>query len=322
MFPFVLFLVFVQQGLCVPTSHTQSHFNWESTKQLIAFGDSYTFIQGTHGYPGYSFMGSYLPDQFAFTPHQLLSNQIVQNFSGTAEGGPNWVEYLTGCVAGADISEEFTPPHHNFTTPLVNQTQQFLTYAHPVLEKQPSFQNHALVAIWIGINDIGDTSKYDVFFPDLYDSLWDTIFTQSVQPLFHAGYRNFLLVNLPPLDRTPGAVNSGNPFPNKTMLNWFGDSQARYSKAFAAAHPSAKAMIFDANSFLNDVLDNPTHYGIANTTAFCQGYANADVLTNPGKYGCSPIDEYFWFNSGHMTSHVHKLLAPQIREFLMEDSHS
>jgi hypothetical protein len=56
----------------------------------------------------------------------LLSNKIVQNFSGTAEGGPNWVEYLTGCgleegltspetcklqlwdfaFAGADISQE------------------------------------------------------------------------------------------------------------------------------------------------------------------------------------------------------------------------
>jgi hypothetical protein len=50
----------------------------------------------------------------------------VQNFTGTAEGGPNWIEYLTGCgvkpgltspltckrqlwdfaFAGADVSEE------------------------------------------------------------------------------------------------------------------------------------------------------------------------------------------------------------------------
>lgn len=194
-----------------------------------------------------------------------------------------------------------TPLHHNFTTPLVNQTQQFLTYAHPVLAKQPSFnQNHALVAIWIGINDISDTSKYKVSFPDLYDSLWDAVFTQSVQPLFHAGYRNFILVNLPPLDRTPSNVHNANPLPNKTMVNWFGDSQARHSAAFAAAYPAAKAMIFDSNTFLNDILDNPTHYGISNTTAYCTGYTNADVLTDPGKYGCNSIDEYFWFNSGHM----------------------
>lgn len=92
----------------------------------IAFGDSYTFVQGTNGYPNYSFIGDYLPGQFAVTPSELWSDHIVQNFTGTAEGGPNWVEYLTGCglkpgltdprscktqlwdfaFAGADVSEE------------------------------------------------------------------------------------------------------------------------------------------------------------------------------------------------------------------------
>ncbi|PCD21136.1 hypothetical protein AU210_016562 [Fusarium oxysporum f. sp. radicis-cucumerinum] len=317
----LLFLALAQQCFSLSLPSSRSHFNWESTKHLIAFGDSYTFVQGTHGQPGFSFIGSYLPGQFAITPEELLSNQIVQNFSGTAEGGPNWVEYLTGCgleegltspstcelqlwdfaFAGADVSEEFTPLHHNFTTPLVNQTQQFLTYAQPVLAKQRSFkQKHALVAIWIGINDISDSSRYNVSFPDFYDSLWDAVFTQSVQPLFDAGYHNFLFVNLPPLDRTPPNVNKMNPLPNATMVDWFGKSQARHSEAFAAAHPRAKTMIFDANKFLNNVLDNPHDYGIGNTTGFCPGYTNADVVTDPGKYGCVPINKYFWFNTGHM----------------------
>lgn len=64
----------------------------------IAFGDSYTYVQGTAGYPGYSFLGDFLPGDFAYTPSQLLTDQIIQNFTGTAEGGPNWVEYLTGCA--------------------------------------------------------------------------------------------------------------------------------------------------------------------------------------------------------------------------------
>lgn len=111
-----------------------------------------------------------------------------------------------------------------------------------------------------------------------------------MQPLFHAGYHNFLFVNLPPLDRTPLNVNKVNPLPNKTMISWFGDSQARHIEAFATAHPTAKPMIFDANNFLNHVLDNPSDYGISNATAYCPGYTNADVPTDPGKYGCIPID--------------------------------
>lgn len=92
----------------------------------VAFGDSYSFIQGTNGYPRYSFLGSYLPGEFAYTPQELLNSKIVQNFTGTASGGPNWLEFLTGCavedglwsprdcdvqlwdfaVAGANVAEE------------------------------------------------------------------------------------------------------------------------------------------------------------------------------------------------------------------------
>jgi hypothetical protein len=92
----------------------------------IAFGDSYTYVQGTNGYTDYSFIGDYLPGQFAVTPSELWSDKIIQNFNGTAEGGPNWIEYLTRCglnpgltspatcerqlwdfaFAGADVSEQ------------------------------------------------------------------------------------------------------------------------------------------------------------------------------------------------------------------------
>jgi hypothetical protein len=104
-------------------------------------------VQGTHGHQNYSFIG----DQFnyAYDAQTLLSDMIVQNQvrtispnipfkdthiqlsptphqTATAEGGPNWIEYLTKCgvqpgltsplnckkqlwdfaFAGADISTE------------------------------------------------------------------------------------------------------------------------------------------------------------------------------------------------------------------------
>lgn len=47
------------------------------TKYRIAFGDSYTYVQGTHGRQNYSFIG----DQFnyAYDAQTLLSDMIVQN---------------------------------------------------------------------------------------------------------------------------------------------------------------------------------------------------------------------------------------------------
>lgn len=201
--------------------------------------------------------------------------------------------------------EHSTPLHHNFTTPLVNQTAQFLTYGDSVLKHNVGVQPlTTLVAIWIGINDINDSAKYAVpSFKDLYTSIIETIFASSVEPLQEAGYRNFLFLNLPPLDRTPSNLlrDSDVRLPNVTMLGWWNDALLSRAKEFQREASGVKAMVWDANRFLNGVLDDPERYSIRNTTNFCPGYLYTDVLTSPGKYGCPvPLDGYFWFNSGHM----------------------
>lgn len=285
----------------------------------IAFGDSYTFVHGTAGREAYSFIGDYLPSNFSFTPKELLTDKIVQNYNGTSAGGPNWVEFLSGCgvadglhspaacdvqlwdfaFAGADVSEAFTPLHHDYTVPLVNQTQQYLTWAEPVIGRRID-KERALVAIWIGINDMNDLADYEGDFQALYDQILDAVFRQTVQPLYKAGYHDFLLVNLPPLDRTPGNVGVEEPSPSKQMLDWWNGSLDKHTARFAHGHKDATALVYDANSFLNRVLDHPAKYGFENTTAFCPGYADETVVTDPGKFGCTPIEGYFWFNSGHM----------------------
>jgi hypothetical protein len=47
----------------------------DDIKYVYAFGDSYSFIQGTEGYANYSFIG----DAFnvSFTPEELLRDRIV-----------------------------------------------------------------------------------------------------------------------------------------------------------------------------------------------------------------------------------------------------
>lgn len=105
-----------------PCEHNTPSANCHS----LAFGDSYSYVQGTNGIPGFSFIGGLLPEQYAYTPGDILGNKIIQNFTGTAEGGPNWLEFISGCavedglwspqnckrqlwdfaVAGADVSEE------------------------------------------------------------------------------------------------------------------------------------------------------------------------------------------------------------------------
>ncbi|TVY43418.1 Acetylesterase [Lachnellula subtilissima] len=316
----------------------------------LAFGDSYTYVQGTSGRQNYSFIGDL--QNYSFTPEKLLSDEIVQNQPqdtlligcrfqiGTSAGGPNWVEYLTGCFsglpsrckkqlwnfafAGSDVSTDYTPLHHNYSVSFTNQISQWSTYARPIL---PVTLSRSLVAVFIGINDISDSSKYTfprptttnntaIDFPSLYSQIISTEF-KALETVYEAGYRNFLFMNLPPLERTPGNVKPGiTPLPNSTMLHTYNTLLSTATSTFTTTHPGTKTMLFDTYSFLTSILDNPAPYGITNTTSFCPRYDAPDIKTNYAAYGCVPLEQYFWYNSGHITWRVHGLLAGAVRGFL------
>lgn len=284
------------QPLSCP-SQTGTKFSWAKTKYVVAFGDSYTYVQGTAGHQNYSFIGDAF--NLAFTPQTLLDDRIVQNQTSTAEGGPNWVEYLTGCglkpgltdpqtcsrqlwdfaFAGSDISTEYTPLHHNYTVSLFNQTEQFEQYGNPVLENHVGIaKDKTLVAVWIGINDINDSDSYAVDFQSFYDKLVGTLFDR-MRRIYALGYRQFLFVNLPPLDRTPGNVGRvGGALPNATMIDWYGEALEKYSDEFGKVD-RVWSKVFDANTFLNGVMDDPATYGIKNVTGYCELLPEVDEET-------------------------------------------
>lgn len=79
-------------------------------------------------------------------------------------------------------------------------------------------------------------------------------------------------------------------------------------------------MVFDAYDYLSGILDNPRKYGITNTTNFCPRYDAPDIAMNYAAYGCAPIPEYFWYNSGHITWRVHELMAGALDGFLRNES--
>ncbi|KAF1973537.1 hypothetical protein BU23DRAFT_533148 [Bimuria novae-zelandiae CBS 107.79] len=312
-------------------------FNWASTKHLIAFGDSYTFVQGTTGHPNYSFIGDNLAP--AFTPQQLLSNRIVQNLTGTAEGGPNWIELLTNCgaregltsplrcarqlwdfaYAGANTLEDasFTPLHHAHTVSLTAQIAQFKSYGDPALTqsgviRQGKKGSDVLVALWIGINDINDLASLrgrNATFAPLYERVQSRQF-ELVEQLYDLGYRHFLFLNLPPLDRGP------SPNVNASMVSTFNDILKEHADEWQAQHMDASVLLFDVNTVLNGVLDEYEKYGFTNVTGYCAAYNQPDIRTDPGKYGCKPLREYFWYNSGHLTSRTHEIFTASLLEFL------
>ncbi|KAJ6605660.1 hypothetical protein B0H10DRAFT_2229019 [Mycena sp. CBHHK59/15] len=264
-------LVLLYSALCglwgvssaAATAPRPNVFDWDSIRYMYAFGDSYTFVQGTVGHANFSFIGDAL--DLSFTPKQLLNNQII----------PKNIEFLTGCMggspsrcskqlwnfafAGSDIDGALLPLHHNFTIPLVDQVNQW----------QKAHDN---------------------------------------------GLKTHLFINVPAEDRSPG--NVGNPVQSakmKTHLDEFNTILANHIASFKTANAGkptsflgslccniiadATIMTFDSNAWFNMVLDSPSEFGFTNVTGFCT---------------CADPAGFFWYNTGHPTERVHKLLAGAI----------
>lgn len=106
------------------------------------------------------------------------------------------------------------PLHHNYTVPLVDAISQWDTFARDVI---PVDTSRALATVWIGINDIGDSDM--LIFPTENATSFSSFYTEiiatefeALEKVYDAGYRSYLFMNLPPLERT---VRS--PFLPKTI---------------------------------------------------------------------------------------------------------
>ncbi|KAF8957252.1 hypothetical protein BDZ97DRAFT_1906861 [Flammula alnicola] len=283
-------------------------FNWDNIKYVHAFGDSYSFVQGTRGNGNFSFIGDAL--HFSFTPQQLLTDEIIPR--NTSSEGSNWLEFLTGCFegrpsdckkqlwdfafAGADIDGTLLPLHHNFTIPLVDQVKQWIEFAADII---PHPVGQTLTTWWIGINDTGDTIT-NATITD-FKAFWDvemTSYFKAVQAATDRGLRTHLFLNVPPEERAPDTISS----PTKAALlkehiDDFNSVLATHIEAFEATNLDTTVLTFDAHSWFSMVLDNPQPFGFTNTTGFCT---------------CATPTGFFWFNTGHPTERVHQLLAQAI----------
>jgi len=283
-------------------------FNWNDIKHVYAFGDSYTFVQGTEGNPAFSFIGD--AQHFAFTRQQLLTDEILPR--NTSSDGSNWVEFLTGCLggfplncgkqlwdfafAGSDIDGTLLPLHHSFTVPLVDQVKQWLQYASDVI---PHPAEETLTVWWIGINDTGDTVSNSSITD--FAAFWEIemhSYFNAVQSAFDNGLQMHLFLNVPPEERNPSSIGDATKAAAlKEHIDLFNVALNKHTAAFASSNPEAVMMTFDAHSLFNTLLDNPGQFGFTNTTGICT---------------CADPTGFFWYNSGHPTEHVHKLLAEAI----------
>ena len=190
------------------------------------------------------------------------------------------------------------PLHHIYSVDLDSQISSFTKQAFPYLPVRPA---HTLTAVWIGINDVSDSATNSTIasFPNSYSQIIATLF-ESINSLYQLGYRDYLILNLPPLEHIPGNIVAANE--NKTLspslqrVTQWNHELAEASDSFARRSTGTRVMLFDAHTFLNKVWEDPAPYGIFDTTGYCAHYNAPDIATNYAAYGCLPIPHYFWYS--------------------------
>ncbi|XP_022159717.1 GDSL esterase/lipase 1-like [Momordica charantia] len=187
--------------------------------------------------------------------------------------------------------------------------------------------SRAVYLIATGSND------YGAFDPNstVYQSYTTKQFVDSVianmssvlEGIYKIGGRKFSLLNVAPLDRLPaiqealiyhGRVDWAEQFKNFSVLH-----NQQLPKALQKLQQKLKGFIYSHADFytaLNDIIDNPTKYGMKEVKSGCCGIGPLKGTNScGGKRGikeyelCGNPEEYVFFDATHGTHTLYQIIA-------------
>ncbi|KAK3485440.1 uncharacterized protein B0T23DRAFT_390321 [Neurospora hispaniola] len=280
-------------------SSTQSSFvpvpTFTSAKYLISFGDSYSQT-------GFDINGS------KPSSSNPLGNPPLPGW--TASGGLNWVGFLAsqlntsltlsynfasgGATTNASLVAPFAPTVLSF----VDQVAQFSGSIASRPAYAPWNSENSLVAVWIGVNDVGNTwwmseSEMDALYGQIMDSYFGRL-----QVLYDAGARNFALLGAAPIYYTPSTIGQGatTVATQKVAIAKYNSLLASRFDAFLEVNSDATGKVVDTVAPFETAIKNPTAYGAPDATCF-----NEDGVS------C------LWFNDYHPGVQIQKLVAQAVK---------
>ncbi|OQN98525.1 hypothetical protein B0A48_15786 [Cryoendolithus antarcticus] len=297
-----------------PPNATYWH-GWPAISHMIVFGDSYTTT-------GFNVSGA---QPSVANP---LGNPPYPGY--TATNGPNWVDFLTTtynksfietinlAYGGATVDSALVAPYLPTVLSLKEQVEtEYLPLYAGKPAGYPWSSENTLFALFLGINDVGNayyrSNSSDIFAAEfkVYASLVDT--------LYSTGARNFLFLNVPPVDRSPltAAQGAASQAAEKVAIAAWNANVTALAANLTKSYKDATAFVFDTNAAFTQVLDNPaSHVETApckNTTGYCDAYMNGTPTWYTFNASCTySVDEYFWLNSLHPTFRMMNVTAQEI----------
>lgn len=280
------------------TTTTTSTATPTGLKYFITFGDSYSQT-------GFD-ISSTKPS--ASNP---LGNPTLPGW--TTSGGLNWVGFLVSkyntsltlsynfAYGGATTNASLVAPYTSTVLSFIDQVTEFTNSIASKPSYAPWTSGNTLVGVWMGVNDVGNSywlSNID----ELLLKIMDSYFGQ-LQILYDAGVRNYVLLGVPPINRSPLMLAQGTDVTTAeaAVIAKYNNLIATYLAQFKSKNSGVTATVVDTQAPFNQALDNPTAYGAPDATCY-----NSD--------GTSCL----WFNDYHPGIAIQDLTAQAVASALKE----
>lgn len=267
--------------------HCEARSSWPGfagLNNIFSFGDSYTTT-------GFNYLG---PQPTEDSP---MGNPAWPGLT-SAYPAANWIDFLTAkynqsslltynlAVGGAVVDSDLVGPYMpELMLSLKDQIYQHLLPGyHPktgtVPLSRPWYGNDTLLGIWIGINDVNGSYMKGRNATRVLNRQIMAAYRDLLQLLFvEMGFRNFLLINVPAIDRSPLTIFQGEEaqriqkadVADFNGLVW--EMAHKFKKDVAR---KGNIWVYDANRDFNGVLDDPTRFPetslLKNLTESCDAY--------------------------------------------------
>ncbi|KAL8927053.1 MAG: hypothetical protein Q9208_002599 [Pyrenodesmia sp. 3 TL-2023] len=291
---------------------------WQNINKIFVFGASYA----ANGFD----INGVQPDAAAGNP---FGNPPGPGL--TSSNGPNLFGYLTTvyneslistynlAVSGAVIDGYLyaDQPHNDFIAQVNNK---FLPrYSNQETAGWTSAQT--MFAVFFAINDVLRSYRRS---DNPLEAMFAT-YTHLVEELYNTGARTFLLLNVPPISRSPFITSivpllpSPHPSPAESLAFFttaFNARLAALATHLRATYPDIKVFLFDTHALFTQILDSPLSLPqtvrVRNTDGFCPAYSRAPTMDYFDPKCGLRVDEYFWANALHPTWPVHDAMAGEI----------
>ncbi|KAF9894166.1 hypothetical protein FE257_009139 [Aspergillus nanangensis] len=228
---------------------------------------------------------------------------------GTTTGGVNWIGYLTAeynktrvynynlAVGGATLDNDIVE-NPGYPYDVVSQVALFESVYKNQSAAVSWSSNNAVFGSWIGVNDAGNS--WWLSDPQNFTASWAQEYETLLDKLYSDGGRKFLILNVPPIHRSPFWISQGSDSANAlgAYLPILNKAIKNFAQRFQRHHRDATVVHYDTFTLMSSIMDHPTRYG----------YPNATAASCEADNGRSCV----WWNSLHPGERFHQLMAADI----------